>query len=112
MNLAKCPTGRLLKFGINNPSMIANWRKIYEIDGLSNKQGRPIKLNKSNKKPKIKDEKTNTSSISLEEAKKKIQELEHENRMLNIKNKYLELRLEEKMRESQESATNSKKDTY
>ena len=107
------------KFGINNPSMIANWRKSYEIDGidgLSNNQGRPKKVNTSNKKPKIKDEKTNSSSISLEDAKKKIQELEHENRMLTIKNEYLELlrslRLEEKMKENQESSTNSEKDTH
>ena len=107
------------EFGITNPSMIANWRKRYQeygIDGLSAKRGRPRKMKEDNKKPKKKEEEINIPSDELEEAKNKIQELEHENHMLKIKTEYLELlrslRLKEKMKLNQESSTNSEKDTY
>lgn len=107
------------KFGITNPSMIASWHRKYQefgIDGLSAKRGRPGKMKEDNKKSKNKEENPDVASNDLEEAKKKIQELEHENRMLKIKTEYLELlrslRLEEKMKSSQESSTNSEKNTH
>ena len=108
------------ELGLNNPSLIATWRKTYHeqgIGGLSQKQGRPSMSKNSSKKAKdISDKKISEASSldilnDLDLANKRIEELEYELKMQKIKNEYLELlrslRQEKRMKTRQESSTNS-----
>lgn len=105
------------ELGLNNPPLIASWRKAYHeqgIDGLSHKRGRPALLKKDlASKAKLPSSKPPNKITDLELANQRIKELEHELRMQTIKLKYLEmlrsLRLEEATKEKQESSTSSEK---
>ncbi|MCD2225920.1 IS3 family transposase [Listeria cossartiae] len=91
-------------FKMNNPSLIANWLRMYRklgIDGLSKQKGRPTTMPKK---------KSNETQPLLNEPSQ-LEILEKENRMLKIENAYLKelrrLRLEDeqKMKKSRESFT-------
>lgn len=108
------------ELGLNNPSLIARWRKEYQeqdIKGLSRKQGRPT-LSKKDKGKKEQQAPSKPLKINdLELANQRIEELEYELKMQTIKNEYLEmlrnLRQQKAMKTKQESSTSSdnKKDT-
>ena len=71
-------------FGLNNPSLIANWKRKYleeGIGGLEKPSGRPSKMT-SDKSKKNKNDKKLTESEELELLKK-------ENEYLRIENAYL-----------------------
>lgn len=73
-------------FGINEPSIIANWNRVYlaeGTEGLSKPQGRPPKMPKSNKDKKK----------SYEKKEKKGQEFD-ELELLKKENEYLRIELE------------------
>lgn len=78
------------QFGINNPSLIANWLRTFKsegIDGLSKSLGRPPTMSKQKKyQPK-------QNSLSLENEndalKKIIEEQEARITQLDIENKFL-----------------------
>lgn len=105
------------ELGLNNPPLITAWRQAYHdhgIEGLSRKRGRPT----MSKKKKAKNEKQIAASqplkiTDLEQANKRIEELEYELKMQTIKNKYLEmlrsLRLQKATKTKQESSTSSDK---
>ncbi|MBC1472987.1 IS3 family transposase [Listeria seeligeri] len=91
---------------MNNPSLIANWLKMYRtlgIDGLSKQKGRPPTMTK----------KKRNEIQPLPSEPSQVEKLEKENRMLKIENAYLKelrrLRLEDeqKMNESHELFTAS-----
>lgn len=108
------------ELGLNNPNLIARWRKEYHnhgIEGLSRKQGRPP-LSKNDEPNKEKQTPSKPLKINnLDQANKRIEELEYELKMQTIKNEYLEmlrsLRQQKAMKTKQESSTSSdyKKDT-
>lgn len=90
---------------IKNISQISAWGKRFReegISGLTKTQGRQKTMsNKSGKE-------------SNDELKKRIKELEYENRLLRIKSEYLELLRSLRQKETsskQESSTNSENDT-
>lgn len=105
------------ELGLNNPPLITAWRQAYYdqgIEGLSRKRGRPT----MSKKKKAKNEKQIAASqplkiTDLEQANKRIEELEYELKMQTIKNKYLKmlrsLRLQKTTKTKQESSTSSDK---
>ncbi|MHA6586291.1 helix-turn-helix domain-containing protein, partial [Aerococcus mictus] len=73
---------------MNNPSLIANWRRAYHergLDGLSARKGRPPKVSK--KKSQINQIKDSSETNQLSEAK--IKELEQRITDLEIENKFL-----------------------
>lgn len=86
-----------VQLGINNPSLIANWRRAYKekgIDGLSRSLGG------SSKMPKNTSNQLDTQPEDVQELKDRIEELELQNKNLDIQNKFLkELR---RLREADE----------
>src|SRR5699024_9590568 len=69
-----------LKFGIHEPSIVANWMRVWQkggIDGLNKPKGRPTMSKKKNKLNK------NTKKLTRE------QELEQENELLRAENAYV-----------------------
>lgn len=79
-----------VKFGINNPSLIANWLRTFKkkgIDGLSKSIGRPPTVSKQEKNtPKAQNTKTETDINALQE---RIKTLEATVEQLDIENKFL-----------------------
>ncbi|MBC1505903.1 transposase, partial [Listeria sp. FSL L7-1509] len=80
---------------MNNPSLLANWLKMYRtlgIDGLSKQKGRPPTMTKK-KRNEIQPLPSEPSQVA---------KLEKENRMLKIENAYLKelrrLRLEDEQK--------------
>lgn len=68
------------KFGIHEPSIVANWMRVWQkegIDGLSKSKGRPTMSKKKNKLNK------STKKLTRE------QELEQENELLRVELAYL-----------------------
>lgn len=102
------------ELGLNNPSLIAQWRQEYHehgIEGLSRRKGRPP-LSKEDPGKKNSQAPSKSEKITdLEQANKRIEELEYELKMQTIKNEYLEmlrsLRLQKAMKTKQESSTSS-----
>lgn len=96
-----------LKFGIFEPSIVANWMRIWNkegVNGLSKSRGRPPVSKKTEKQNK-KDRKLT-----------KEQKLERENELLRAENAYLKklrasgINIPSRLRkQSQESSTNSEK---
>lgn len=104
------------ELGLNNPSIICRWCKEYHdhgIEGLSRKRGRPpMSMNKrdeTEKQPSAQSLKI----TDIEQANKRIEELEYELKMQTIRNKYLEmlrsLRQQKAIKTKQESSTSSDK---
>lgn len=77
--------------GMNNPSLICNWRTTIlkeGIDGLSKQRGRPPKMSKRKKTDgKVFQDQKNTTKedVNIE----RLKELENENRDLRIENEFL-----------------------
>lgn len=96
-----------IKFGINEPSVIANWLRAWQqngTDGLSKSKGRPTMSNKPKNQNK-KDKKLTRE-----------QELERENELLRVENAYLKklrasgINIPSRLRkQSHESSKNSEK---
>lgn len=102
------------ELGLNNHSLIADWRRAYHddgIDGLSRQQGRPSMSNKARSKKEKQTIAQPLKISDLEQANKRIEELEYELKMQTIKNEYLEmrrsLRIQKAMKTRQESSTSS-----
>lgn len=102
------------ELGLNNPSLIARWRQEYHnhgIEGLSRKQGRPPMSKKEGMSPEKRTSSIPSKITDLEQANKRIEELEYELKMQTIKNEYLEmlrsLRQQKAMKTKQESSTSS-----
>ena len=80
-----------IKLNINNPSLIANWLRTFKlkgIDGLSKPIGRPSTMSKyNNKNDKKQNNKVSTNEMTR--LKQRIQELEDQNKALDIENKFL-----------------------
>lgn len=101
------------ELGMKNSSHIAQWKMQYlnkGIEGLSQKRGRPKMSEKS--KPPNKNKAANNSPE--DEKDKRIKELEYENRLLKIKNEYLELLRslgQKETKKKQESSSNSENNT-
>ena len=79
------------KLNINNPSLIANWLRTFKlkgIDGLSKPIGRPSTISKYNNKNDVKQN-NKVSTNKMTELKQRIQELEDQNKALDIENKFL-----------------------
>lgn len=71
---------------MNNPALVANWMRIFRmegIDGLSRPKGRPSKLSKKN------ETKKKTEPKVTSEERNRIKELEKQVRSLQIENAFL-----------------------
>ena len=80
-----------VEFDINNPSLIANWLRAFQregIDGLSKSSGRPPTMSKSENTKKTKHKDTSLLN-KVTELEHRIQELEDKNKSLDIENKFL-----------------------
>lgn len=74
-----------IHFNIHEPSIIANWKRVYEsqgAEGLNKPKGRPPIMPKSNQKPSSKSSNSNTIDNELDQLKK-------ENEYLRIELAYL-----------------------
>ncbi|MGX7091631.1 helix-turn-helix domain-containing protein [Hutsoniella sourekii] len=101
---------------LNNPTLITRWHREYRnngIEGLSRKQGRPTMSKKKESKSQKQSVSQPLKVTDLEQANKRIEELEYELKMQTIKNKYLEmlrsLRIQKTTKTKQESSTSSDK---
>lgn len=76
-----------LAFGINNPPLIASWKKIVQLEGNEGLQPKP-KGRPSMKKNKKNFTTLSTPSVSASK-ERTLKELERENELLRLENSYL-----------------------
>ena len=105
-----------LELGLTNPSMIVNWRRKYQEEGIeglrSHKRGRPVtKKNDRNQTPKPSTKGEPLDASSREALENRIKELEAENEILTIQKMFWEqlrsLEREEAMNKRRGSSPNS-----
>ena len=92
--------------GMNNPSMITNWMRIFRakgLDGLSKTKGRPPILPKKKEKKKTKKE--------TPEERDRIKELEKQVRSLQIENAFLKELRKLRKQEAQQRRTNQSRES-
>lgn len=110
-----------LELGLTNPSMIVNWRRQYQEQGIEGlrprKRGRPVtKKNDHNQIPKTLKKIDSIDASTREALENRIKELEAENRKLTIQKMFWEqlrsLEREEAMNKRRGLSPNSENNSH
>ena len=110
-----------LELGLTNPSMIVNWRRQYQEQGIEglrpHKRGRPVtKKNDRNQTPKTLKKSDSIDASTREALENRIKELEAENRKLTIQKMFWEqlrsLEREEAMNKRRGLSPNSENNSH
>ena len=110
-----------LELGLTNPSMIVNWRRQYQEQGIEglrpHKRGRPVtKKNDRNQTPKTLKKSDSIDASTREALENRIKELEAENEILTIQKMFWEqlrsLEREEAMNKRRGLSPNSENNSH